>query len=50
MDIALAIAGVFVTILTVLGMVLIAPRGAEPVVATSSNLSLAPDEDSDTPE
>ena len=44
MDIVLAGAGVFVSVLVVLGMVLLAPRGAEPVVESASNLSLAPDE------
>lgn len=49
MDIVLACAGVVVTILVILGMVLIAPLGAEPVVESASNLSLAPDEQAELP-
>ncbi len=44
MDVALAAAGIFVTLLVVVGMVLIVPRGAERVIQTPSNLSLSPDE------
>ncbi len=49
MDIVLACAGVFVTMLVIVGMVLIAPLGAEPVVESTSNLSLAPDEQAELP-
>ena len=45
MEIALAGAGVFVTLLVVVAMVLIVPRGAEPVNESVSNLSLAPDDE-----
>lgn len=44
MDIVLAIAGVTVTMLVLVGMVLMVPGGAEPVVDSDSNLSLATDE------
>jgi hypothetical protein len=42
MDIALAAAGIIVTLLVVVGMVLIVPQGAERVDGTASNLSLRP--------
>ena len=45
MEVVLACAGVFVTLLVVVGMVLIVPRGAEPVTESVSNLSLAPDDE-----
>lgn len=50
MDIVLAVAGIFVTLLVVAGMVLIVPGGTEQVVDSPSNLSLAPDEAAVVPE
>ena len=43
MDIVLALAGGFVTLLVVVAMVLIVPNGSIPVGDSVSNLSAAPD-------